>query len=172
MAEIRRATEADIPAITEIYNHAVLNTVATFDVEAKSIEDRLSWFRRHGPKHPVMVAEHGGRVVGWASLSEWSERCAYEDCLEISLYVDVDHRSRGIGRRLFELTIDAGKQAGVRTIIARIAAGNEASIHLCEATGFRYIGVMRQAGRKFGKILDVELYQLLFYEGETGGTNR
>ena len=74
MLEIRRATVADLPAITEIYNDAILKTVATFDTETKTIEDQKAWLEHHGEKYPVLVAVEDSVIKGWASLSPWSDR--------------------------------------------------------------------------------------------------
>ncbi len=73
---VRRATLDDLPAITEIYNEAVLTTVATFDTQPKTDEEQRGWFERHGPRHPILVAELDGVVVAWASLSEWGRTAA------------------------------------------------------------------------------------------------
>jgi len=77
MIEIRSATADDIPFITEVYNDAIINTTATFDTEVKSIEDRMLWFKNHDGNHPIIVAENDGVLSVWASLTAWSDRCAY-----------------------------------------------------------------------------------------------
>jgi len=159
---IRPAVPADVPAITAIYNDAILTTTATFDTTPKSIEEQEAWFARHGGRHPVLGAESDGVVVGWASLTEWSDRCAYADTAEVSVYVRADRRGQGIGRRLMEALVDAGRRAGLHTLIARIADGNAASVRLHEALGFEHIGVMREVGRKFGRLLDVHMMQLVY----------
>lgn len=159
MLEIRRATVADLPGITEIYNDAILKTVATFDTETKTIEDRRAWFEHHGAKYPVLVAVEDGIIKGWASLTAWSDRCAYSGTVENSVYVKEDCRGCGIGRKLLEALIEEGHKAGFHTVIARIAEGNDVSIHLHEVTGFRHIGVMQEVGVKFGKLLDVYMMQ-------------
>jgi L-amino acid N-acyltransferase YncA len=100
--------------------------------------------------------------VGWASLSAWSDRCAYADTAEISLYVKEEERGKGIGRKLSGAILQAGKEAGLHTAIARIAEDNDASIHLAESLRFKHIGVMKEVGRKFGKLLDVYLMQIFF----------
>lgn len=158
---------ADIPAITAIYNEAVLTTVATFDTEPKSETDRAAWFAVHDSRHPVLVAEVEGQVVGWASLSKWSERLAYADTAEISLYVQSSQRGRGIGKCLVEALVAEGEKAGLHTLIARIGAGNQVSVRLHQAAGFEHIGVMREVGRKFDQLLDVHLMQKI-YKGKDG----
>ena len=162
MLNTRQATLADLPAITEIYNEAIRRTVATFDTEPKTPEEQMVWFADHGPKYPILVADENGIVVGWASLSKWSDRCAYSDTAEISLYVHEDHQGRGIGRKLLKTIVDEGQKAGLHTIIARIAEASEASIHLHKSVGFEHIGTMREVGRKFGKLLDVYLMQKVY----------
>jgi len=159
MLTIRPATLEDLDAITEIYNEAILKTVATFDTEPKTLEEQRIWFANHVPKYPILVAERDGIVVGWASLSMWSDRCAYSDTAEISLYVKEGYRGKGIGKRLLEAIIQEGQKAGFHTVIGRIAEGSEVSIHLCESVGFEHIGIMKEVGRKFGKLLDIHLMQ-------------
>ncbi|HEY82575.1 MAG TPA: N-acetyltransferase [Dehalococcoidia bacterium] len=159
---IRQATLDDLDAITEIYNEAILKTVATFDTEPKTMEEQKRWFAGHGPKYPIMVAEEDGLIVGWASLSMWSDRCAYADTAEISLYVRETHQGRGIGKKLLEAILHEGEKAGLHTVVARITEGNAVSIHLFKSAGFEHIGVMREVGRKFGRLLDVHLLQKIY----------
>ena len=162
MFAVRLAKLDDLNAITEIYNEAILTTDATFDTEPKTKAEQRVWFANHGPKNPILVAELDGAVVGWASLSEWSDRCAYADTAEISLYVKQGFRSRGIGRRLLKSIIQKGEKVGLHTVIARITEGNKQSIRLHESVGFEHIGIMREVGQKFGKLLDVCLMQKIY----------
>jgi L-amino acid N-acyltransferase len=162
MLTIQPATLADLKAITDIYNQAILNTVATFDTNPKTLDEQKVWFEKHGGKYPVLVAVQTKIIVGWASLSQWSDRCAYSDTAEISLYVREGYRGKGIGRKLSGDILKAGKDAGLHTVIARMVESNDASIHLAESLGFKPIGVMKEVGRKFGKLLDVSLMQIIF----------
>ena len=162
MISIRQATLADQHAILDIYNDAILNTSATFDTEARSYEKQLLWFSGHKKNHPVIVAETEGVIAGWASLSPWSDRCAYETTVEVSVYVHKDYRARGIGSRLLEWVTLEGKKAGNHTVLSRITQGNESSIHIHEKFGYRHVGVMKEVGFKFGKFLDVHMMQLVY----------
>ena len=159
---IRPAEIRDLRSVLGIYNEAVLNTVATFDTETRSLPQQAAWFENHDERHPVLVAEEEGDVVGWASLSAWSDRRAYDDTAEISLYVRSDRRGRGIGKALMAALVEAGKNRRLHAIIARIAGGNEISIHLHRSAGFDDIGVMREVGFKFGKRIDVHMMQLIY----------
>jgi L-amino acid N-acyltransferase YncA len=162
MITIRQATPADLKAITDIYNQAIVNTSATFDTQTKTLDEQKAWFEKHGAKYPVLVAEEAKNITGWVSLSAWSDRCAYADTAEISLYIREDYRGKGVGRKLTEAILKAGKEAGLHTVIARMAEGNDISIHLAESLGFKPVGVMKEVGRKFGKLLDVYLMQIIF----------
>jgi L-amino acid N-acyltransferase YncA len=162
MLTIRKATLEDLVAITEIYNEAILQTVATFDTEPKTIEEQTTWFVNHDSKHLILVAEQDGLVAGWASLSKWSDRCAYSDTAEISLYVKKEHHRKGIGRKLLKQIVKEGQKNGLHTLIARITEGNEPSVNLFKHERFELVGVMKEVGRKFGKLLDVYLMQRIF----------
>jgi L-amino acid N-acyltransferase YncA len=161
LVSIRRAGPSDVPEITAIYNEAILTTVATFDTELKTVEERAQWLQSHDERHPVIVALVDGRVVGWSSLTRWSERSAYDDTAETSFYVYSTHRGRGIGRMLKEAIIEEARRLKFHTIIARVAEGSNESIHLNESVGFAHVGTLKEVGRKFGRILDVHIYQKL-----------
>ncbi len=157
---IRRAEEKDIPAITRIYNEAVLNTAATFHLEPVSTEERSSWLARHDGTRPVLVAESEGTLVGWASLSRWNPKQAYDGTVELSVYVDRNARGGGIGKALMEELISRAR-GKLHTIISLITEGNEVSMKLHRQLGFEQSGVIREAGYKFEQYLDVTIWQLM-----------
>lgn len=160
-ATIRSALTGDVPSIAAIYNEAVRTSVATFDTEPKTPAEFDAWFRDHGSRHPVLVTEEDGSVVAWASLSAWSDRCAYDDTAEVSIYVRSDRRGKGLGAELLRALVRAGSDANLFTLIARVSDHNEASLRLHRTAGFREIGEMKQVGFKFGRRLDVQLLQLM-----------
>ena len=159
MIQIRKAERSDLEAITAIYNDAILTTTATFDTEPKTAAEQLRWFEEHGERYPVLVAVLDGQVVGWSSLSQWSDRCAYADTAETSFYVAPGYRGRGIGRQLKHAIIEEARRLRFHTLIARVAEGSDASLHLNESFGFVHVGTMKEVVRKFGKLLDVHLLQ-------------
>jgi len=159
---IRRAKLEDLGCITDIYNKAILTTVATFETHPKTEDEQRRWFYSHGAGKPVLVAELDGAIAGWASLSEWSDRCAYSDTAEVSLYVRENLQGKGIGKKLLQAIVDEGRNVGLHTVIARITDGNDVSIHLHESVGFQHIGLMKEVGRKFGKRIDVYLMQKIY----------
>ena len=158
---VRAATEADVPAIRDIYNEAVLNTTATFDIAPKSLEDRLAWFRETQHPHCIIVAEEDGEVVGWACLRTFRTKPAYRFTAENSVYIHADHRGRGVGALLMRELVELGKRNGFHSIIAGIAEENPASEALHERFGFVRVANEREVGWKFERWLDVYWYQLM-----------
>ncbi|HEY2761418.1 MAG TPA: GNAT family N-acetyltransferase [Pirellulales bacterium] len=158
---IRTAQERDLEAINDIYNEAVLTTTATFDTQPKTLAERAEWFVHHGERHPVLVAESNGKIVGWASLSEYSPRKAYDHTAESSVYVKSEFRGQRIGRALQDALIVESRRLKFYTLIARVTAESAASMRLHESCGFRHVGCLKEVGRKFGRILDVHFLQLI-----------
>ena len=158
---VRPARRTDLPAIMEIYNEAIRTTTATFDTEPKTLDERRHWFESHDEQHPILVAEWDGQVIGWASLSKWSDRKAYDSTAETSFYVAEPFRGRGAGRELKRCIIQEARRLRYHTLIARVAEGSDASLHLNQQSGFRLVGTLKEVGRKFGRLLDVHMLQLM-----------
>ncbi len=161
MVTIRPAEQADLDRITEIYNEAVRTTTATFDTELRSAQEQRAWFDAHGERHPVLVADYEGTIAGWTALSRWHDRAGYRDTAETSFYVAEAYRGKGIGRALKSAIIEEARRLGYHTLIALVAEGSEASLHLNESFGFRRVGILREVGAKFGRRLDVHIMQKL-----------
>lgn len=157
--QIRLARAEDVPAITAIYNEAILTTTATFDTEPLSLENRQAWFNNRTSDFPVIVAEVSGQVVGYASLNRWSDRRAYDISAEKALYIDSKYRGKGIGRALNNYMLKLAESTNLYTIILRITADNEASLRLARSSGFSDVGILRRCGKKFDKVLDVVYLQ-------------
>jgi len=160
-AEIRPATPEDAEAIARIYNQAVTGSTATFDQEPKTAEDRRTWLAAHGPRRPVLVALLDGEVVGWGSLSDYSDRCAYKGTVEISTYVDEAHVGKGLGTQLSTALITLARGLGMHVILSRICTENTASLAMAARLGFKEVGIMHEVGHKFDRWLDVALLELM-----------
>ncbi|MDE3077797.1 MAG: N-acetyltransferase [Chloroflexota bacterium] len=154
---VRPATRADLPAITNIYNDAVLTTTATYDYEPRTSDAQARWFEEHEREsYPVFVAvDDVERVVGWSSLSAYHRRPGYRFTAEDSVYVAEDERGKGVGTLLIPPLIEAAQQLRLRAIIASIDASSEASLRLHRRFGFEQVGHFRQVGYKFDRWLDV-----------------
>jgi L-amino acid N-acyltransferase YncA len=159
--EVRLARDADGEAIRAIYNREVTGSTVTFDMVPRTPEEQRRWLDEHSGAHPALVALDGDAVVGFGSLSPYRSRPAYSTTVEDSVYVDPDHRARGVGRTVLTELVRLAQVHGFHAVMARIVGGHDASIGLHRACGFEVIGVEREVGRKFGQWLDVVLMELL-----------
>lgn len=163
MTSIRDATPDDAEAIRAIYNHAVAHTTAVFDYTPRKAEAQRTGMRTKAEQNlPVLVAEDAGRVVGYASYGPYRPWPAYLHSVENSVYVAPEHHGKGIGKALLGPLLDIARARGLHTVIAGITAGNEASLRLHQGFGFEPAGVVREAGWKFERWLDVIFLQKIF----------
>ena len=159
---IRPATPDDADVITAIYNDAIANTPAILWHDPKPVSlwrERLT----DRPAHfPVLVAEDdGGVVIGFALLGPYDDKCGYDGVAEWSVYLAENSRGQGIGLALSQAVIEAGRAAGLHSVLSRVTEGNDVSFRLHEKLGFTKIGTFKKLGEKFGKRHDVIAYQLI-----------
>ncbi|MCX7373403.1 MAG: GNAT family N-acetyltransferase [Alphaproteobacteria bacterium] len=157
----RDATADDLPAITAIYAHHVLHGTGTFEEEPPSeIEMAARMARVQAARCAWLVAEADGRVQGFAYYAQYRDRSAYRFAAENSVYVRDDVRGQGVGKALAAALVDSAARRGFRQMIAVIGdSENVGSIGLHLSVGFRQVGVLRAAGMKFGRWVDVVLMQ-------------
>jgi phosphinothricin acetyltransferase len=154
---IRPATSADLLRLTEIYNHYVLNTPVTFDVEPYTVDQRAAWFSQFGStgRHRLLVAEDDRTVIGYAGTTRFRPKAAYETTVEATIYCAPESTGKGVGRRLYASLFECLRGEDVHRVVAGYTMPNAASAALHERLGFRSIGVFTEVGRKFGKYWDV-----------------
>lgn len=158
---IRDATETDLAAIRDIYNHAVEHTTAIWNETVVDLDNRREWFAmRRARGFPVLVAEKDGKIAGYASYGDWRAFEGFRHTVEHSVYVEKDHQGAGIGRELMTALIKRAGENGIHVMIAGIEAGNQASIALHEKLGFRNGGTFHEVGTKFGRWLDLTFMEL------------
>jgi phosphinothricin acetyltransferase len=158
---LRRARPHDAASIAEIYNHYILTSPATFDTAEKSIEDRAIWLEQHGDRHPVLVAERNGTLVGWGALTAWSARPGWAHTAEVAVYVAEDETGSGIGPVLLGALVEAGREAGHHALICQIVSENVPSLKIAERAGFQRVGTLREVGRKFDRWIDLAIMELV-----------
>lgn len=158
---------ADAEQVAEIYNHYVLHDTATFEVDDIGGADMANRIAKvQGEGLPWLVATDSLGVVGFAYAGAFHERAAYVHTLSVSIYLAPGERGRGLGGTLYrELlkraqAVNEPPHAPIRSLIALIALPNEASVRLHESLGFTKVGVIGDAGRKFGRWIDVGYWQL------------
>ncbi len=145
--------------INHIYNHYVENSTATFDTEIRSLEFHTKWFENVG-RDRVWIIEDEGAIQGYLALQRWSPRKAYDRTAEITIYILPDQKRKGLGHTLFQHGLNQCGSLGIKTIIAKICTESIDSINFHKKNGFESIGVMKGVGYKFGRLLDVELFQI------------
>ncbi|WP_425802065.1 GNAT family N-acetyltransferase [Desulfitobacterium sp. Sab5] len=161
--QIRKANENDLNRITEIYNWAVQNTVATFDLENRTEEKAQEWFSLHqDPYYPLFIAEIHNEIIGWASISPFHPRPAYKASGEFSIYIAPEFQKQGLGKRFLATLCDTAQQLGYHTLLGLITGTNAPSLSVAEKLGFKEAGRYQEIGQKFGKILDVVVVQKIF----------
>lgn len=153
---LRDATAADLSALLAIYNDAVVHTTASYDYTPRSPERQQAWWAaKQDGGWPVVVAEVDDTVAGFASYGAFRAWDGYRFTVEHSVYVDTRFRRRGVASSLLaELLARAGAQR-MHLMVGAIDAANEASIALHRRHGFEDAGVLREAGHKFGRWLDL-----------------
>jgi L-amino acid N-acyltransferase YncA len=168
--EIRAAAAADLPAITEIYDHAVRYGTATFELIPPDLtEMTLRFGILMDGGFPYLVAALEGRVVGYAYAGAYRPRPAYRFTVENSVYLQPAIHRRGIGLQLLQRLITESEQRGYRQMIAVVGdSANAGSIGVHTKCGFQMIGTHPNVGFKFGRWLDTVMMQRAL--GDCGST--
>jgi phosphinothricin acetyltransferase len=158
---VRAASVDDLPALTAIYNHYVINTPITFDIEPFTVEQRRPWFELHAGtgRYRLVVAEEGGTVIGYASTGPFRAKQAYETTVETSIYCAPHATGRGIGTRLYSALFDALKGEDVHRALGGITVPNPASVALHTRFGFAEVARFSENGRKSGRYWDVAWFE-------------
>jgi phosphinothricin acetyltransferase len=159
--QIRAATEEDLPEVSAIYDHHAVSSVSTFDDETpgpgrwlpKVGDDRVNG------EHLLVVVADDGEVRGYAESSVFRARPAYEYTREVSVYLGLDARQQGYGRKLYDELLGRLRADGVHQVLAVIALPNDASVRMHERSGFAHVGTMLEVGDKQDRMIDVGIYQ-------------
>jgi len=165
--KIRAATEADLPAITSIYEHAVRFGTATFELDPPDLTEMTRRFRALADgEFPYLAAELDGAVIGYAYAGPYRPRPAYRFSVENSVYFDPKAQGRGLGKLIMRELIAQSERSGFRQMVAVIGdSANVASIGVHRSTGFKMIGTCENVGFKFGRWLDTVMMQRDLGEG-------
>lgn len=163
MLAIRQAQLNDLPRLVAIYNQAVVNTTATFDLEPVSTDERRPWFLAHGDRYPLLVIEDQRRVLGYACISPYQRKPAYATTVESSVYIDEQHHGQGIGTLLMQELLRHTARLGYHSVLAIITGSNKGSIRLHQKLGFQQVACLKEVGYKFGAWQDVYFYQLMLH---------
>ncbi|MCZ6782845.1 MAG: GNAT family N-acetyltransferase [Proteobacteria bacterium] len=158
---IRSARPGDWPALTELYNHYVLKTSITFDVEPYTVETRRPWFEQFAEtgRYRLHVAERDGQIAGYAASSRFRPKRAYDTSVETSIYLQPDCHGQGIGTLLYTALFESLRGEDIHRALGGITLPNAASIALHRRFGFESTGVLHEVGRKLDRYWDVEWFE-------------
>lgn len=161
---IREMTTDDLPEVLDIYNDVIQTTIAVYSEQPHTLEMRTAWYNeRKAAGFPLMVAEHTGRVVGFATYGSFRAWPCYRYTVEHSIYVHKESRGLGISKLLLQQLIELAKQAGMHALIAGIDSENEISLHLHRRFGFEQAGYFKEVGYKFDRWLDLIFMELILH---------
>jgi phosphinothricin acetyltransferase len=154
---IRAATKADLPRLTEIYNHYVANTAITFDLDPYTIERRAAWFEQFAPsgRYRLLVGEDHSGIQGYAGTSRFRVKAAYDTTVETTIYCVPGAVHKGLGSKLYNALFEALAGEDIHRIVAGYTLPNPASAALHARFGFKPVGTFHENGRKFGRYWDV-----------------
>ncbi len=149
--------------ILDIFNEAILNSTALYDYQPRTAQMMAAWFdakeRGHFPIIGVVDAKE--ELLGFGSYGPFRAWAAYKYSVEHSIYVKTGHRRQGLGKTLLQKIIDSARAQQFHVLIGAIDSQNAASIQLHRQFGFQHAGTIRQVGYKFGRWLDLDLYELI-----------
>jgi phosphinothricin acetyltransferase len=154
---IRPAHHADLPRLTEIYNHYVIHTPATFDTHPYTVEERAPWFEQFAStgRYRLFVAEIDGKVAAYAGTTRFRPKPAYATTVETTVYCAPESTGHGLGARLYAALFHSLESEDVHRIVAGYVPPNPASEALHIRFGFRVAGRFSENGFKFGRYWDV-----------------
>jgi L-amino acid N-acyltransferase YncA len=158
---LRPARAGDAEAVCVIYNQGIEDRVATLETELRTPEERREWLAARGPRHPVIVGESGGVLVGWGSLNVFNARPAYRHVADFSVYVERAWRGKGVGHRLLERLIEIAREIGYHKLVLSTFPTNMGGVTLYERLGFSRVGVYHEQGLLDGKWVDTLIMEKL-----------
>lgn len=158
---VRAATTADAEAICRIYNQGIEDRVATLETELRTPEERAAWLAARGPRHPVIVAEDNGPIIGWGSLNQFNARDAYRHVVDFSIYVERAYRGRGVGKVMLARLIELAREQRYHKMVLSAFPSNSGGMALYERLGFRTVGVYKEQGMLDGRWVDTIVMEKL-----------
>jgi L-amino acid N-acyltransferase YncA len=164
VVETRTASENDLPAMLAIYNQIIATSTAIYRDDPTTLEERLNWFRaRRAAGYPVLVAERGGEILGFASYGDWRGAFpGYRHTVEHTVHIGEGARGVGAGAALMGHLIDLARGAGVHAMVGAVDADNAASLRFHDKLGFAKAAHFHEVGRKFGRWLDLVFVEKIF----------
>ena len=153
--EIRTGKLADVSSITDIFNYYIEHSNARFEESPLSLDNRLKWFSQFKPdsRHQIYVAIDSGKLIGFACSQPYRAMAAFDETVEVTVYLAPFIQGKGVGSKLYEKLFGAIQAHGVHRVLSGVALPNEASIALHKRFGFREVGVFNKYAKKNGEYI-------------------
>lgn len=153
--EIRTGKLADVSSITDIFNYYIEHSNARFEESPLSLDNRLKWFSQFKPdsRHQIYVAIDSGKLIGFACSQPYRAMAAFDETVEVTVYLAPFIQGKGVGSKLYEKLFGAIQAHGVHRVLSGVALPNEASIALHKRFGFREVGVFNEYAKKNGEYI-------------------
>lgn len=164
--EIRIGKLDDVSSITDIFNYYIENSNARFEESPLSLDNRLKWFSQFKPdsRHQIYVAIDNGKLIGFACSQPYRAMAAFDETVEVTVYLAPFIQGKGVGSKLYEKLFCAIQAHGVHRVLSGVALPNEASIALHKRFGFREVGVFNEYAKKNGDYISSMWLEKIFNE--------
>jgi L-amino acid N-acyltransferase YncA len=165
---IRPAQEGDALVMREIFNEGVQDHLIPFEDQPRSIEEQQAQIHSvaEDARHPILVAELRGWVLGWIALTAAEVRAQLADVGEVQVCVRRSFRNYGVGRQLMQSMQAEAARLGYRKLMGKVLAANADSVRLCFACGWREVGKLAGHDASFGERRDITIVECVI---ETAG---
>ncbi|MGV8129842.1 MAG: GNAT family N-acetyltransferase [Methanolinea sp.] len=159
MVEFVPVTDGDLDEILDIYNYYIRNSTATFHSGKMSLEELKEFLHISNTRYPSFLIREGDETIGYCFLSQYKKRQAYDRSAELSVYLKPGYTGKGIGKSALDRLESAAGPAGLHVLIGTLCGENHPCIRLMEKSGYSRCAHLKNVGEKFGRILDVVVYQ-------------
>jgi phosphinothricin acetyltransferase len=152
---IEQGIMSDVVGITDIFNYYIKHTNARFEERPFTLEDRQLWFAQFSPesKHQIFVAREHETLIGFACSQSYRALAAFDDTVEVTVYLSPLAKGKGVGSKLYTKLFDAISQQGVHRVLSGVALPNDASVALHKRFGFNEVGVFKEYAKKNGSYI-------------------
>ncbi len=157
---MRPANKDDLFRIVEIYNSTISSRLATADTKTVTVEDKRAWFENHSEKRPIYVSEIDDKIAAWLSFESFYGRPAYHLTAEVSIYIDAECRSKGLGFKLLKEAVTLCPSLGLKNLVGYIFSHNTASLELFKKVGFSKWGELPDVAEMDGNLYSLSILGL------------
>ena len=155
----REIDDDDLELVREIFNHYIVHTLKNYRINPMSVEDLREVIRPGHQKYKSCMILENGNPCGFVYLSQFRKREAYDRTAEITVYLKPEHTGRGIGRKSLEHMENVARDSGIKVLVGIIGGDNRESIEFFSKMGYSQSAHFREVAEKFGRILDMVVYQ-------------